>query len=128
MNHDQQGNRFLELLETNPIEVYIMNTGRVGGTDERSKKVLIPHSSAIVKGIAEGTIAWETDPDFGYQVARSVPGIEESDLDLLQPRRLYEATGRGDEYAERVTRLKAERAEFLAQFPSLSAEIVASVS
>ena len=99
MHHDQQGNRFLELLETNPIEVYIMNTGRVGGTDERSKKVLIPHSSAIVKGIAEGTIEWETDPDFGYQVARSVPGIDESDLDLLQPRRLYEATGRADEYA-----------------------------
>ena len=104
MHHDQQGNRFLELLETNPIEVYIMNTGRVGGGDgdERSKKVLIPHSSAIVKGIAEGTIEWETDPDFGYQVARSVPGIDESDLDLLQPRRLYEAQGRGDEYAERV--------------------------
>ena len=128
MHHDQQGNRFLELLETNPIEVYIMNTGRVGGTDERSKKVLIPHSSAIVKGIAEGTIEWETDPDFGYQVARSVPGIDESDLDLLQPRRLYEATGRADEYGERVARLKAERSEFLAQFPSLSAEIVASVS
>ncbi len=128
MHHDHQGNRFLELLETNPIEVYIMNTGRVGGTDERSKKVLIPHSSAIVKGIAEGTIEWETDPDFGYQVARSVPGIDESDLDLLQPRRLYEATGRADEYGERVARLKAERSEFLAQFPSLSAEIVASVS
>ena len=34
MHHDQQGNRFLELLEANPIEVYIMNTGRVGGTGE----------------------------------------------------------------------------------------------
>jgi phosphoenolpyruvate carboxykinase (ATP) len=128
MHHDHQGNRFLELLEANPIEVYIMNTGRVGGTGDDSKKVLIPHSSAIVKGVAEGTIEWERDPDFGYQVARSVPGIDESDLDVLQPRRLYEATGRADEYAERVTRLKAERTEFLAQFPSLSAEIVASVS
>ena len=129
MHHDLQGNRFLELLESNPIEVYLMNTGRVGGgeSEPASKKVRIPHSSAIVKGIAEGTIEWETDPDFGYKVAARVPGIDDSDLDLLQPRRLYEATGRGEEYAERVQRLKAERAEFLAQYPSLSAEIVNSV-
>ena len=100
MHHDHQGNRFLELLESNPIDVYLMNTGRVGGgeSEPSSKKVRIPHSSAIVKAIAEGTIEWETDPDFGYKVATRVPGIDESDLDLLQPRRLYEATGRGQEY------------------------------
>ena len=86
-----------------------------------------PHSSAIVKAIAEGTIEWEVDPDFGYKVASQVPGIDAADIDLLQPRRLYEATGRGDEYRQRVERLKAERAEFLAQYPSLSAEIVNSV-
>ena len=91
MHHDLQGNRFLELLEQNPIDVYIMNTGRVGGpeTEESSKKVRIPHSSAIVKAIAEGTIQWEADPDFGYKVASQVPGIEAEDIDLLQPRRLY---------------------------------------
>ena len=79
LSHDLQGNRFLELLALHPIDVYLMNTGRVGGGDgdERSKKVLIPHSSAIVKGIAEGTIEWETDPDFGYCVARRVPGIDD---------------------------------------------------
>src|SRR5947199_2917667 len=76
MPHDLQGNRFLELLAENPLEVYVMNTGRVGGPedDERSRKVRIKHSSAIVKGIAEGTIEWERDPDFGYFVASSIPG------------------------------------------------------
>ena len=41
MPHDLQGNRFLELLEEHPLDVYLMNTGRVGGPedDERSKKV-----------------------------------------------------------------------------------------
>src|ERR671937_1316842 len=88
--HDLQGNRFLELLEDHPLEVYLLNTGRVGGpeADERSKKVKIRHSSAIVKSIAEGTIKWERDPDFGYQVASSVPGIPEADVEVLQPRRL----------------------------------------
>jgi phosphoenolpyruvate carboxykinase (ATP) len=129
LSHDLQGNRFLELLAENPIEVYIMNTGRVGGGDgdDRSKKVLIPHSSAIVKGIAERTIRWERDPDFGYEVAAAVPGIDATDVDILQPRRFYEAQGRGEEYAERVARLKAERVEFLSGYPSLSAEIVDSV-
>jgi phosphoenolpyruvate carboxykinase (ATP) len=129
MHHDLQGNRFLELLEQNPIDVYIMNTGRVGGPESEpgSKKVRILHSSAIVKAIAEGTIQWETDPDFGYKVASHVPGIDDADIDLLQPRRLYEATGRSEEYGERVAKLKAERAEFLKQYPSLSGDIVDSV-
>jgi phosphoenolpyruvate carboxykinase (ATP) len=127
--HDLQGNRFLELLEEHPLEVYLMNTGRVGGAESvsGSKKVRIKHSSAIVKGIAEGTIEWERDPDFGYLVAAAVPGIDASDLDVLQPRRLYEATGRTDEYARLVAQFKRERAEYLAQYESLSAEIVDAV-
>jgi phosphoenolpyruvate carboxykinase (ATP) len=128
MPHDLQGNRFLELLAENPLEVYVLNTGRVGGPedDERSRKVRIKHSSAIVKGIAEGTIEWERDPDFGYFVASAVPGID--DLDVLQPRHLYAEQGREGEYRALVERFKAERAEFLRGFPSLSDEIVAAVS
>jgi phosphoenolpyruvate carboxykinase (ATP) len=128
--HDLQGNRFLELLEDYPLEVYVLNTGRVGGPDEdeRSKKVTIPHSSAIVKGIAEGTIEWERDPDFGYSTAAGVPGIDPTDADLLHPRRLYEAQGRTTEYEELVARFKAERVEFLSGFASLSDEIVQAVA
>src|ERR671937_2806579 len=98
MPHDLQGNRFLELLEQHPLEVYLLNTGRVGGAeqDERSRKVRIKHSSAIVKGIAEGTIGWERDPDFGYLVASGVRGIDEEGI--LRPRRLYADQGRQDEY------------------------------
>jgi phosphoenolpyruvate carboxykinase (ATP) len=129
MPHDLQGNRFLELLEAHPLEVYLMNTGRVGGPeeDERSKKVRIKHSSAIVKGIAEGTIRWEQDPDFGYLVAGEVPGIDAGDVDVLQPRRLYESTGRAEDYRALVQRFKSERAEFLSEYASLSDEIVAAV-
>jgi phosphoenolpyruvate carboxykinase (ATP) len=126
MLHDLQGNRFLELLDQHPLEVYLLNTGRVGGPEDmRSKKVRIKDSSAIVKGIAEGTIGWERDPDFGYFVAASVPGID--DDEVLQPRKLYERTGRIDEYEAHVDRLKAERAKFLGNFRSLSGDIVAAV-
>src|SRR5918994_216682 len=129
MPHDLQGNRFLELLEEHPLEVYLTNTGRVGGpeSDERSRKVKIKHSSAIVKGIAEGTIDWDVDPDFHYLVASSVPGIDAGELDVLQPRRLYEAAGRAEDYRALAERFKSERAEFLKAFPSLSDEIVSAV-
>ena len=112
---------------SHPIETYLLNTGRVGGKDDddRSKKVKIPHTSACVKGIAEQTIAWDDDPDFGYQVASAVPDFD--DDELLQPRRLYERQGRVDEYDAIVERLKSERVAHLQEFPQLSEEIIKAV-
>ena len=125
--HGLQGNRLLELLATHPIETYLLNTGRVGGKDDddRSKKLRIPDTSACVKGIAEQTIAFDEDPDFGYQVATSVPDLD--DQEKLQPRRLYERQGRGDEYASMVERLKNDRVAHLQQFTQLSEEIIKAV-
>ncbi|GIV00143.1 MAG: hypothetical protein KatS3mg014_1758 [Actinomycetota bacterium] len=122
--HGLQGNRILELLDSHPIETYLLNTGRVGGPegDERSKKVKIPHTSACVKAIVEGTITWTEDPDFGYLVAEEVPDFD--DLELLQPRRLYERQGRMQEYRDIVERLKAERVARLREFPELDEAIV----
>jgi phosphoenolpyruvate carboxykinase (ATP) len=125
---EQQANRFHDLMGTCDFDVFLLNTGRVGGVegDARSKKVAIEHSGAIVKAIAENTIQWERDPDFGYLVASVLPGVD--DLELLQPRLLYERTGRADEYRTWVERLKRERIEFLEGFPGLSPEILAAVS
>src|SRR5919112_2407347 len=125
-DHDHQGNRFLELMGEHQLDVYLMNTGRVGGSDDvnGSEKVRIKHSSAIVKAIAEGTIEWTEDPDFGYQVATSVPGIEESDAAVLRPKDLYEKLGRSEDYDRIVQTLKTERVEYLKKYPGLSDEIV----
>jgi phosphoenolpyruvate carboxykinase (ATP) len=125
--HGLQGNRILELLASHPIETYLLNTGRVGGKDgdDRSKKLKIPHTSACVKGIAEGSISFTEDEDFGYLIAEAVPGID--DVELLQPRRLYERQGRADEYAQIVDRLKSERVARLQEFPELSDDIVKAV-
>jgi phosphoenolpyruvate carboxykinase (ATP) len=127
LRHEQQGNRFLELLDAHPMDVFLMNTGRVGGRedDDRSKKIQIPVSSAVVKAIAEGTITWDEDPDFGYEVAATVPGID--DKELLQPRRLYESQGRSKEYEDFVDRFKSERVEFLEGFAGLEPEIIKAV-
>jgi len=127
-NDALQGNRFLELLESqSDLEVYLMNTGRVGGSDddERSRKVRIRHSSAVVQGIVEGSITWEQDPDFDYLVAAECPGFD--DPDLLQPRRLYESQGRMDEYKRIVEQLKSERHDYLRSYPGLDPVIVNAI-
>jgi phosphoenolpyruvate carboxykinase (ATP) len=128
IRHEQQGNRFLELMDSSNFQVYLLNTGRVGGTDddERGKKVTILYSSAIVKAISERTIEWEPDPDFGYEVASSLPGID--DPEILQPRKLYERQGRMDEYRALVEQLKNERRAYLATFPGLNQEIIDAVA
>ena len=127
LRHEMQGNRFLELLDSSRFEVFLLNTGRIGGpeTDSRSRKITIPYSSAAVKAIAEGTVDWERDPEFGYEVARSVPGID--DPEILQPRRLYERQGRETEYHKMVERLISERREYLRRWEGLAPQIVAAV-
>jgi phosphoenolpyruvate carboxykinase (ATP) len=127
LRHEQQGNRFLELHRSRPFEAYLMNTGRVGGPEgsSNSKKLTIEYSSAIVKAIAEGTITWTRDSDFGYEVAQGVPGID--DIEVLQPKRLYERTGRSDDYRALVQRVKQERVAALQKYPGLDQEIVAAI-
>lgn len=124
-NDALMGNRFLELLGTMPdLEVYLMNTGRVGGPegDERSKKVKIRHSSAVISGFVTDAIEWEEDPDFGYLVAAELEGFD--DPHLLRPKELYDAQDRGAEYADLVSKLKAERASYITTFPGLDQSII----
>jgi phosphoenolpyruvate carboxykinase (ATP) len=124
-----QGNRLGDLINSMDYDfgVYVLNTGSVGGTEdvEGSKKVKIPHSSAIVKAIAEDTIEWETDPEFGYLVATSVPDFD--DPELLQPRKLYESQGRLDEYRQVVDALKAERRKYMEGHSGLRPEVIAAL-
>jgi phosphoenolpyruvate carboxykinase (ATP) len=122
-DESSMGNRFLELLEQVDLDVYLLNTGRIGGEDEAtSKKITISDSAAVQSAIVDGSIEWVEDPDFGYLVATSLPGI--ADVEKLQPRRLYEAQGRLEEYRGIVARLEEERTAFLAGFASLDPRIL----
>ena len=126
LQHDyMQGNRLGELIHSMDYDfgVYVMNTGYIGGPDdpEGGKEIEIEHSSAIVKAIAENTIRWTPDPDFGYWIAEEVGGID--DPELLNPRLRYATQGREEEYTARVSQLKRERAEYLAGHEGLDAAV-----
>lgn len=128
--HGQQGNRFLELAEKLPFEVYLMNTGWVGGVDgsEFSKKVKIRHSSAVVQGIAEQAISWTKCATFGYEVAAEFDGMNNGDHNLLNPQGYYANTKRAGEYSEIVTNLREDRKAHLAGFPGLNPILIEAIS
>ena len=55
-----------------------------------------------------------------------MPGID--DLEILQPRRLYERTGHAADYAAMVQKMKQERSEYLASFEGLDPSILKSIA
>jgi len=130
LRDEMQANRYMELAATMPdVLNFMMNTGWVGGDEEaeargEALKVKIRHSSAILQALADGRAEWETDPDFGYDVAKAIDGVP---IELLQPRRFYEAKGRGAEYRDLVARLHTERRSFLEKFKGLDPAIVDAV-
>lgn len=125
--HSLQAARFSELAATFPkTTMWLMNTGYVAGgqrevNEGKALKVKIRHSSAMLEALIREDIRWTTDPDFGYEVVdvddpanaelvRAVP------VDILQPRRYFEASGRLADYQKWVERMKQERREFLQKF------------
>ena len=84
----------------------------------------IRHSSAILQALADGSIEWTPDSDFGYEVATKIEGVPD---EILQPRKLYEAQGRLAEYQDWVKRLREERRAYLEGFAGIDPEIVKAV-
>jgi len=126
--NDLQGNRFLEILRSHPIDVYLMNTGWiVDDHGPASKKITVAHSSACLQAIAEGGVDWDEDRDFGYLLPSHVPDIEPTDEDLLHPRQRFAGLGRLAEYDAWVQKLKSERRACLQAFPDLDPYILGGV-
>jgi phosphoenolpyruvate carboxykinase (ATP) len=124
----QDVNRFLQALEASRRDVYLLKEGRVGGREpERSLTVTDAHARAILDAIVAGGIEWEDDPDFGYRVAASVPGIEGRDRFVCVPRFLYARTERVYDYAALVPELKRRRLSLLAALPGLDPAIIDAV-
>jgi phosphoenolpyruvate carboxykinase (ATP) len=114
----EEGNRLLAILRENPdMQAYILNTGSIGAKDgSAGDKITIKISTEIMKQIAKEGIRWERDPDWGYEVPVSVPGI---DLAKYIPRNHYSES----EYRALIDKLRAERRAWLAKFPGLDPAI-----
>jgi phosphoenolpyruvate carboxykinase (ATP) len=62
----------------------------------------------VLDAAVAGGVEWEVDPDFGYDVAAKVPGVEPPEDGLLLPRFLYTRADRVYEHAAIVARVRDE--------------------
>ena len=116
----KEGNMFLHILKENPdIQCFLLNTGHVGGMD-RGQKITIKDSVKIMEMIAKDRITWGKDDFWGYEVPLEIPGVELDRFDLKN----YYSDSQIEEVSEQ---LKRERLNWLAQFPSLSLDIMQAI-
>ncbi len=131
----EEGNIFLELLRANPdVQIFLLNTGRIGtrGVDRQERrtptgelqgaKIGVIDSTTLIRQLARGGIEWQTDPDWGYEVAVAVDDLPDY-AQRLDPRQYYTP----EEYAELTRSLKADRRAWLDQFPELAPVIPTSL-
>jgi len=112
-----EGNAFLAMLEKAPhVECYLINTGSLG-EGERSRKVRLEETVALLRAVAEGSVTWVYDRDLRLEVPASAPGVC---VEALHPRAYYTA----DEFRDRLERLRADRRAWLDRFPGLRRDIV----
>ncbi len=117
---DEEGNIFLNILRNNPdIQSFILNTGRVGGTD-RGRKITVRDSVKIMEMIARDKIVWKKDEFWGYEVPVQIPGLELSQFDLSN----YYPEEQIQELSED---LKQERLGWLSKFHSLDKDIINAI-
>jgi len=106
-----QASRFSELVASMPgTALWMMNTGYVGA----DLKVKIHHSSSMLEAMLAGTIAWKTDPDFGYDIVDVDDPVNSALLELVPAAILNPVTVIDNEvYRDWVSRMKRDRCEFL---------------
>jgi phosphoenolpyruvate carboxykinase (ATP) len=117
-----EGNKLLEILRNNPdMECFLLNTGSVGiGGNKPGVKIPIEVTTILMKHLAKGTIKWTPDPDWGYHVPLEVPEI---DISKFNPVDYFTA----EEYRERISKLRSERACWLSKYHGLKKEIIQAI-
>lgn len=106
--------------------VYAVKQGSVGGPDERPGCERVTTELVVRLLDAREPIAWERDPDFGYEVPASVPGLDDAAARILAPRLLYADNDRVYEHAGLVVDKKRERKGIAASVPSLDPRVGAA--
>jgi phosphoenolpyruvate carboxykinase (ATP) len=115
-SEEAEGNTFLNILRNNPdIQCFLLNTGKVGGSD-RGQKITVKDSVKIIEMIARDSIMWQRDDFWGYEVPLEIPGI---DLNRFKLDRYYSE----EQIQEMSKDLKQERLEWLSQFKRLDKDI-----
>ncbi len=107
----EEGNRFHDLVETNDVECFVLNTGHVGPAQA---DIGVRVSVNILVNAARGDIRWEYDETMGLELPSEIP---ELDVERFYPPAHYE------EFERELEALRTERRQYLDQFDSLREDI-----
>jgi len=111
LNHaEKEGNKLLEILKKNKIEVYIVNTGSIGEKDITSDITM-----GLIKDAVRGKIKWKFDDALGYFTVEKSAFYDPGEFD---PYKIF-----GEEYSLMMEKLYNERMSYLSEFDGLNKKI-----
>ncbi len=100
---DRYADMLIERVNRHGAQVWMLNTGWIGGAYGAGERISIAHTRAIVRAVVEGKlmdVQTRVDPMFGVHVPVSVPGVPAEVLDPLG------SWHDPDEYDRQARRLK----------------------
>jgi phosphoenolpyruvate carboxykinase (ATP) len=102
------GDLLREKIARHGATCWLVNTGWTGGAYGEGERMPIRATRALLSAALEGRLATErfrTDPNFGFEVPVSVPGVDDR---LLDPRATWADAGAYDAQARRLVGMFAE--------------------
>jgi phosphoenolpyruvate carboxykinase (ATP) len=118
------GNLLRDKIAKHGATCWLVNTGWTGGAYGAGSRMPIKATRALLTAALEGTLAnvtFRKDPNFGFEVPVTVPGV---DAGLLDPRSTWEDKGAYDAQAAKLVRMFAEN--FEQYLPYIDADVKAA--
>jgi phosphoenolpyruvate carboxykinase (ATP) len=99
------GNLLRDLIAENKVDCWLVNTGWTGGAYGTGSRMPIKATRALLAAALDGSLAnveFRTDPNFGFQVPVSVPGV---DTKILNPRDTWADKAAYDAQAQKLVKM-----------------------
>jgi phosphoenolpyruvate carboxykinase (ATP) len=110
-----------DFISKHKVDCWLVNSGWTGGIYGTGRRMPIKATRALVTGALDGllrSVSYRTDPYFGFEVPRSVPGIEPH---LLYPMKTWKDKAAFDETARKLVGM------FQKNFTKFEADVDAEV-
>lgn len=105
------GNLLREKIAQHGATCWLVNTGWTGGAYGTGRRMPIKATRALLSAALDGSladVAFRKDPNFGFEVPVSVPGVDDT---LLDPRRTWADPAAYDAQAKKLVQMFAENFE-----------------
>ncbi len=102
---DTYADMLIERVQAHDAEVWMLNTGWVGGPHGVGSRISIAHTRAIVRAVVEGKlrgVGTHQDPVFGVHIPDEVPGVPK---EVLDPRSAWPNSEDYDRQAQKLRQM-----------------------